>query len=1371
MNNRRLVGVALAGAATVIASHARAFDSAGADFHMRTHVPKRVSPDLLAGLPREPLPTHDIFMGPGAHYVVRLQREALGGGGKDDGVVRNLMRCPDAAISSGSLDVSSCQPLPPSDDPLSNLGWVKARRRWDLQPPDDAWNDGHAAEHAVLADLAAQAAGLSGLPLFKDTLWVRYPAYEGYTASALGPPKEGAPGPDYVVAPFWTPATFSLATSHVLRGFKLTELAQMPDVSNTVWDWASGNEHCPFTDLDENGVNFLGGKGADGKADGKYNGFACHDFARFMGPVNASHFPPLAREFYRYYHQLALTRIRQCKDLAPVTQWYDTLDRNFTAGFWRRTWSKNDNEVQVCEREAFTYELFAVHFLQDSWATGHMWKRWGTTTLGSFPKTFGDAFVKFTGVDDETDMPEVIAGTGDVPESDIPAENVIGRRYILAGLTAGYSGMLHGARSVAADLARNELSWFYGAGVKGLYRGGDTVGQYLDDPLSAPLAFYPWDPDETPARSVSFLFGGAKHAGVGDMFVTTWAPGVLAGRSTRRLLGADTAVEQQRFQLTMCTASSLLEVYNAGPQAHGAPAAVEPIVGRGWSPRTAVADAPDCWGARATNASMFGALGPLHLRRHYKIASGTPEPADRKSKAVEQFNAYVNTILVGKIQAGVSLPDVTDRGLFLLALGERVVAEHSALTLKFAANALTAPDGAESAELTYEGQPIAFVGVKPNLSATSSEGLPAPFVDQPASAPSEAPYDPAQYVARMFWRGHLRDVCFGQPPLPPLPAPDSSSGSGSSTTTDPSSTPSSTGTYDPPAGGGGESGGGGAGGDLGSPDDGPGWMTKGLYSSSTLAELRHRCIHAAAFGGDPSACTACVELAEPNIPTCHRGVIPDEKTPGMYPSKCQLLGVNDTGGLPEYWFNRDYRVSSSNGTDCDQPPSQVAISWCTGTTKPLTAYDNNETLRTQISTAELAKSACPRKDLEGNDVTPSLWTHTDRVAVIHHEHPQSDDGPPFAGTTVVAINVKYTQHEIKEGADGSATCWVYSTTDRADTWLKTGDGPLVGMPEWNEPTSSDGLRTMMRLTPDESLILPFWGGYQRVTAWNRSCATASELAGGGLVFRGAPAAWSPATGYEAFDTLLPGSGIIPAETWCTLAEPFKWKPSCPAGAVPSNDGTCSFGLAARTGATDVSLLKPRVDVVQTPADPDFIPFGDRCQWYRRRTGMDLTRMEAVRTVTVGSDTFHVYRQRGTMPKEKELDAAMLAARLERDNVYMVPAPDFPAVDALLGGANNCRALQFKDVDDRFVNEANFALESAQKNDYSDVHVYERIKLAGFTTESLLARWRNPSPADDNSRPKDFKGGIVTLVRVFPSLADPAVYVDMPLDETPVAWVP
>ncbi|MBK7863516.1 MAG: hypothetical protein IPJ65_33920 [Archangiaceae bacterium] len=201
-----------------------------------------------------------------------------------------------------------------------------ARNRW-LGPLD---------EHRQLWDLTRLKAGLPAAVANAITLDV-------YTASASV--QVGA-----ALAPTLAPAPFESATRKRQRTFTIAELAQLPDFSYALWDWASGNEQCPLLD------------GTDPTL--------CHDFASHMGPVNSNHFAPQAQGFYARYHARALVRAAECKAFS------DAL-----AGSGGRFAAYE----KACELEALTLEAVGHHFLQDAWSMGHMWQRWGSANLSEFP--------------------------------------------------------------------------------------------------------------------------------------------------------------------------------------------------------------------------------------------------------------------------------------------------------------------------------------------------------------------------------------------------------------------------------------------------------------------------------------------------------------------------------------------------------------------------------------------------------------------------------------------------------------------------------------------------------------------------------------------------------------------------------------------------------------------------------------------------------------------------------------------------------------------------------------------------------------------------------------------------------------------------
>lgn len=150
--------------------------------------------------------------------------------------------------------------------------------------------------------------------------------------------------------PRLVPVPFTHVEREQLRSISLGELAELPDYSYALWDWALGNETCP-----------LGGLGVDAAA--------CHDFATHMGPVNSSHFLPQAGAFYARYHALALQRAGACRQMKEALG-------TETARF--------EDFLQACEMEALAIEAVGQHYLQDAWSSGHMWERWGSPELSGF---------------------------------------------------------------------------------------------------------------------------------------------------------------------------------------------------------------------------------------------------------------------------------------------------------------------------------------------------------------------------------------------------------------------------------------------------------------------------------------------------------------------------------------------------------------------------------------------------------------------------------------------------------------------------------------------------------------------------------------------------------------------------------------------------------------------------------------------------------------------------------------------------------------------------------------------------------------------------------------------------------------------------
>lgn len=204
-----------------------------------------------------------------------------------------------------------------------SAGPQTARQRW-VGPSD---------EHRQLFELTREQAGLPASVSQPVTLSV----WTSSSSVDLGG----------VMAPTLSPAPFDQATRERARTFTVAELAQLPDFSYALWDWANGHESCPLAD------------GTDATL--------CHDFASHMGPVNSNHFVPQSQRAYARAHGLALARAAECKAVS------DALGARFP-------------EVpRACEVEALSLEAMAQHYLQDAWSMGHMWQRWGSSNLDEFP--------------------------------------------------------------------------------------------------------------------------------------------------------------------------------------------------------------------------------------------------------------------------------------------------------------------------------------------------------------------------------------------------------------------------------------------------------------------------------------------------------------------------------------------------------------------------------------------------------------------------------------------------------------------------------------------------------------------------------------------------------------------------------------------------------------------------------------------------------------------------------------------------------------------------------------------------------------------------------------------------------------------------
>lgn len=618
-------------------------------------------------------------------------KDAIGGTSPnyDDDVDNSkILDCPEAFLRSGEI-AGGCEIA--KDLSHAEFGWLELRKRGD---------DFTTGEHTAITKVVAERAGLAGSHIF-DPFWVRYATPNTYIASPVKLTDDGLT-PDasrYLVGQSLTPTGGYTGSVHATRSVSLYEFTQVPDFANSVADWAAGAELCPL-------------EGVDGAFEGPDND-GCHQFMMALGAVNATHFKPLNRWVWTYYHELAKRRMRECSELATkissaTTNWfYEHLSDP-------KPFSNYATEAHECEREAMLYEMWAQHFLQDAWSTGHMWYRWGKASL-----------------------PDVNYWLKGERAEDIPVEDRASRRAVMAGVVAATSGMIHGAKSVAIKTLQSMH----------LQKLLDQP-RVTDDPLNSPLYYL----DNKP-RQVEWSLSDIRHNGGGDLF---WRPvGGVSGS-----VYDDAIFLDQRQHLLNCAAKSLLETYAAGPNLFGDP---EPT---GQSAVIELVDlsSDECWGQLVTNESMLHSMG---------VTSGFyGEDGDRA--AITFANGAVKKKLVGfstfpRGDKGkhdgdsVAQARVDRRDAFTSRLGDQWENDLRIIRESYAANAAKSPKGTDSARgvLLKKGkrESINLLGIPPfpdpdpgNTSAI------VPYVDRLIS--EHVPSTELDYAtSRVFWRGNIKQTC------------------------------------------------------------------------------------------------------------------------------------------------------------------------------------------------------------------------------------------------------------------------------------------------------------------------------------------------------------------------------------------------------------------------------------------------------------------------------------------------------------------------------------------------------------------------------------------------------------------------------------
>jgi hypothetical protein len=131
--------------------------------------------------------------------------------------------------------------------------------------------------------------------------------------------------------------------------------AGLPDFNYTVYDWINKSTRCPALPLDADRYEL------------------CHMYSAWLGAaMNSSHWGELAVKIYRRHHAIAL---RHAARAAALRKLLRTGGKPKTLPIQAQSWYAD--YVREAEMLALIYEVTGQHFLQDRWAIGHMFSRWG----------------------------------------------------------------------------------------------------------------------------------------------------------------------------------------------------------------------------------------------------------------------------------------------------------------------------------------------------------------------------------------------------------------------------------------------------------------------------------------------------------------------------------------------------------------------------------------------------------------------------------------------------------------------------------------------------------------------------------------------------------------------------------------------------------------------------------------------------------------------------------------------------------------------------------------------------------------------------------------------------------------------------------
>jgi len=316
-----------------------------------------------------------------------------------------------------------------------------------------------------------------------------------------------------------------------------------------------------------------------------------------------------------------------------------------------------------------------------------------------------------------------------------------------------------------------------------------------------------------------------------------------------------------RDRFMMCSAMSMREAYETGPKAHGP---LTSFLGK--------FDLDDfdfeteCWSQRATNESMLGSVLPIPLAYNTPVSVPWNNALEPVGPAVF---AFFNHVVIDKLSETPAMPSEADRMAFIRGIERRMLLDQQSVVFDYLGN------------VTLEALGNVAPGALGNLDGTES-----------AQGRRVAPLG-SDNLIRFLGVEPNRELP-GTPPVSFMDLPEPSVPEG---------------------------------------DRPQSYYVRRMFWRAhpedscevpgLAAQLRDACVAGAEEpGGDPEACTRCVEVTELQMTTCGLN------GPVNGPSKCTAMGLESLGGIEPRYQTSD--CATELGLDA-LPAYYSAFHYCTGT--------------------------------------------------------------------------------------------------------------------------------------------------------------------------------------------------------------------------------------------------------------------------------------------------------------------------------------------------------------------------------------------------------------------------------------------------------